>query len=546
MIYFFVALTALAISMVMISPLIHYGRRLALIDIPDERKVHLHAVPRVGGIAIALGTFLPLLLWLPMSQEYAAFLLALAMIFLFGLLDDWRDLSYGWKFLGQVVPVLIVVLYGGVRVKYLPLVGLEEIPDYISIPITVIAMIGVTNAVNLSDGLDGLAGGLSMLTLVGVAIMAYLANGDQLVMVALAIMGGIMGFLRYNTYPARIFMGDGGSQFLGFSAGVLVIILTQQVHEAMSPVVALFLLGMPILDTLAVMSQRILEGRSPFSADKNHIHHKLLALGLDHYEAVFIIYVAQATMVCCGYIFRYFPDFWLVTLYLAISVSILTFFNLAHIRGWKVERGAGLSSPTLSRVIARLRQTGLLTHIVYWGLTLLVGGVFLTSALAAGNVSDDIIVASILMLACLVLAKTFPRLRGLHLVEQVVVYATAVFTVYLVHTGEAGSSLTHALDLPVFVAMAVLLVVGMRLTRSNFFRVTPMDFLVLFLAILVPNLPDFHDQNSALATAVPKVILLFYGLEFVLNGGMPIQQRLLRYLTMAALLVVGLQGKTWL
>lgn len=545
MIYFFVALTALAISMVTISPLIHYGRRFALIDIPDERKVHVRAVPRVGGVAIALGTFLPLLLWLPMTQEYVAFLLALALVFLFGLIDDWRELTYGWKFLGQILPVLIVVLYGGVRVEYLPLAGLEAIPDYISIPITIVALIGVTNAVNLSDGLDGLAGGLSLLTLVGVAIMAYLANGDQLVMVSLALMGGLMGFLRYNTYPARIFMGDGGSQFLGFSAGVLVIILTQQVHEAMSPVVALFLLGIPILDTLAVMSQRIIEGRSPFSPDKNHIHHKLLALGLDHYEAVFIIYVAQAAMVCCGYVFRYFPDFWLVVLYLAISLSILTFFNLAHIRGWKVARGSGLRNPPLLRVIGRLRQTGLLTHIVYWGLSILVGGVFLSSSLRAGTVSDDIIVASILMLACMIVAKAFPRLMGLQQAEQIVIYATAVFSVYLVQSNGVSST-SHAIDLSVFVAMAVLLVLGMRLTRGNYFRVTPMDFLVLFLAILVPNLPDFHDQNSALATAVPKVILLFYSLEFVLSGGMPIQQSVLRYVTMATLLVVGLQGATWL
>jgi len=545
MIYFFVALTALAISMVTISPLIHYGRRFALIDIPDERKVHVRAVPRVGGVAIALGTFLPLLLWLPMTQEYVAFLLALALVFLFGLIDDWRELTYGWKFLGQILPVLIVVLYGGVRVEYLPLAGLEAIPDYISIPITIVALIGVTNAVNLSDGLDGLAGGLSLLTLVGVAIMAYLANGDQLVMVSLALMGGLMGFLRYNTYPARIFMGDGGSQFLGFSAGVLVIILTQQVHEAMSPVVALFLLGIPILDTLAVMSQRIIEGRSPFSPDKNHIHHKLLALGLDHYEAVFIIYVAQAAMVCCGYVFRYFPDFWLVVLYLAISLSILTFFNLAHIRGWKVARGSGLRNPPLLRVIGRLRQTGLLTHIVYWGLSILVGGVFLSSSLRAETVSDDIIVASILMLACMIVAKAFPRLMGLQQAEQIVIYATAVFSVYLVQSNGVSST-SHAIDLSVFVAMAVLLVLGMRLTRGNYFRVTPMDFLVLFLAILVPNLPDFHDQNSALATAVPKVILLFYSLEFVLSGGMPIQQSVLRYVTMATLLVVGLQGATWL
>ena len=215
------------------------------------------------------------------------------------------------RYVSGSAATVTVQVYGGVVIRFVPLWGLEPLPDYVAIPFTAFALIGITNAVNLADGLDGLAGGITLLSLGIIGILAYPTGDANVPLAAIAVIGSIVGFLRFNTYPARIFMGDGGSQFLGFSAGVLVVMLTQTSNSALSPALPLLILGLPIVDTGIVMAQRIREGRSPFSPDKNHIHHRLLALGLHHYEAVFVIYALQTLLVATAYFVRYESD-WLI------------------------------------------------------------------------------------------------------------------------------------------------------------------------------------------------------------------------------------------
>jgi UDP-GlcNAc:undecaprenyl-phosphate GlcNAc-1-phosphate transferase len=197
----------------------------------------------------------------------------------------------------HVTAVLIVVM-SGVVIKYVPFTGLDPLPAHIAVPLTTFVLVGITNAINLADGLDGLASGTSLLSLGIIAMLAYMTDHLTVIFIAVSVVGGILGFLRFNTYPPRIFMGDSGSQFLGFSAGVLVVMLTQQNDSALSVVLPVMILGLPIVDTLLVMGQRLYEARSLFLPDKNHIHHRLLVLGFDHYEAVFVIYLLQSILVC--------------------------------------------------------------------------------------------------------------------------------------------------------------------------------------------------------------------------------------------------------
>lgn len=321
-------IAGLFLSMVLIPALMRIAQTWGLVDAPGERKVHTLSVPRIGGIAIAAGALVPVMMWAPMDRETAALLLGSVVILAFGVWDDVHNLNYKVKFFGQTVGAAIVVLWGGITIRYVPFLGFEPLSDAVAIPLSMLALLGVTNAMNLSDGLDGLAGGASLLSLSVIAILAYMANGPELTLVTASVMGGVMGFLRYNTYPARIFMGDGGSQFLGFVVGCVTIMLTQEIHQALSPAVALMILGLPLLDTLWVMGQRLLEGRSPFAPDKNHIHHKLLALGLDHYEAVFVIYLTQTLLVCAAYVLRYQSDLLLVSVYLGFCALVVGGFHL--------------------------------------------------------------------------------------------------------------------------------------------------------------------------------------------------------------------------
>ena len=287
MIFLSTLLISILIPIALIPVLSGLALRLQLVDLPGERKVHSQPIPRIGGIAMAIGAMAPILLWCREESFVRCFLPAAGVIALFGIADDLRDLPPKWKLVGQVSAALIVVFPGELKITRLGelLPDGYLLPDGVAIPLTLLVIVGVTNAINLADGLDGLAGGICLLFFSCIGYLAYLEGDTFIGLIALALLGAIFGFLRFNTFPATVFMGDTGSQLLGFSAITLALQLTQG-NTALSPVLPLVLLGLPVLDTLTVMTARIAAGRSPFSADKNHFHHNLMSLGLHHNESV--------------------------------------------------------------------------------------------------------------------------------------------------------------------------------------------------------------------------------------------------------------------
>ena len=266
-------LVAMLFTLVSIPPLIRWAGVIGAVDIPNERKVHQKVVPRIGGVAIVLGAMISLLIWLPFENRYLAITASILVLAAFGLWDDRCDISYKYKFLGQALAGILVVGWGDIRVLDVPLLG--ELPLLVSWLFTLLCLLAVTNALNLADGLDGLAGGTTLLSFGLIGILAYNAGADYILYVAMAVVGGVLGFLRFNSHPASIFMGDTGSQFLGFILGVELILLTQIADPALSWSVPLLLLGLPLLDTITVMLKRVLTGKSPFSPDRNHMHHRL-------------------------------------------------------------------------------------------------------------------------------------------------------------------------------------------------------------------------------------------------------------------------------
>src|ERR1041384_103848 len=344
---FFSFMTSLLICMALIPPLRLLASRLHIMDQPGERKVHQHPVPMVGGIAFAIGAFASVLWWGPKNSTTWSVLLGGLIILGFGVWDDRVDLGYKMKLMGQVLAALVVVLAGGIRFESFPVFSDIELPLWIGVSFTVFFLVAVSNAVNLTDGLDGLAGGLSFLTLCGIAYLAFLSKDSTVLLLTVPFLGGVLGFLRYNTYPARIFMGDGGSQLLGFIMGVLAILLTDSTRGPFSPAMSLFLLGLPFLDTLGVAGQRLAEGRSPFVGDRKHVHHKLIAAGLSHYEAVTTIYAVQAGMVGSAYLLRWKSDTLIVPLYLLLAGGVLSLFV--------VSRHRAISDPV--PLIARARSS---------------------------------------------------------------------------------------------------------------------------------------------------------------------------------------------
>jgi len=538
MLFIFAFIIALVVTMLLIPPVMKLADKIGAIDIPDARKVHTQAIPRVGGIAMVAGSVISILLLAELDQQVIAILAGFLVIWGFGLWDDKCDLNYKIKFLGQLLAVVIVVTWGDVIVRTFPFID-GHIPDYLAIPLTIFALVGITNAINLSDGLDGLAGGTSLITISIIALLAYDAGGDMVVLISMAVAGSILGFLRHNTYPARLFMGDTGSQFLGFSLGVMVIVLSQSVNSAMSPLIPLFILGLPILDTMAVMVQRLYEKRSPFSPDKNHIHHKLLDVGFDQYEAVFIIYLLQSGLIAVAYFMLYESDSILVLIYAAISALVLGAFHYARITSWKFHTNDLTNSALLTTLIRFLRDKGWLTTIPTFILKTLVPLLLVLSAILAIDVKQDMAVLAVFLLIVL-LGSVLITTKVSGILEKAVVYVISVMAIYLLPVN--GSELVSSKIVSwFFVALVIAFSLRVYFSHDKTFQITPLDYLVIILVIIVPNLPEAHLGDSDLGEMAVKLIILFYTSEAVM-GLKKNNWNLLRLGTLMTLSILAVRG----
>ena len=300
--------TALFLSLFIVPVTIVLARKVGAVDIPKGRSSHSTPTTRLGGVGIASSLILSCLMFLPLSGFPLAFLAGLLAIIVTGLIDDIFDVGPRWKFVGQIVgSVTFIYLGGGSLVHLGDFLGVGEITlGWFAVPFTVFCMVGGMNAFNLSDGLDGLAAGMSAIAAVFLAYFSSHAGAPDLVMVCVALLGALMGFLRYNSYPAKLFMGDCGSLTLGY---VLVAVLVSGSQRAAChiPLVAWALvIALPLLDTLLVMARRVYHGHSPFLPDRTHLHHHLMALGLEHPGVVAVMY---ATMACFGVLAMALHDF---------------------------------------------------------------------------------------------------------------------------------------------------------------------------------------------------------------------------------------------
>lgn len=524
------------VTMALIPPLIRTAERWQFVDLPDERKVHKYAVPRVGGIAMAIGAIVPLLLW-PGERVLTGLLAGAAVIVAFGVWDDRKNLDYRIKFLGQFVGAVIAVSVGGLALQFFPFNDSQPIAAYISIPLSIIFLIATTNAVNLSDGLDGLAGGTSLISLAGISILGFFANNVMVVLMALAVIGSILGFLRFNTHPAKIFMGDGGSQFLGFALGVLSLLLTQSSGSIYSPVLPLLVLGLPLLDTAMVMVQRIAARQSPFAPDKNHIHHKLLTLGASHHEAVFTIYCIQAALMFSAYLFRYQSDSFILAFYAGFAAIAMGSLNLAikfRWRIWPSVRQTNYENVIACRtreLLARWAGVGILVLPVY----LVVGVVSIE------KVFVDIGVLALIIFLLLIIELTRQRHNDLSWYERGCVYVISTYVVYLVDTAPGLGTQHPAFPTLFFVALALVVVLGFRFSNQPRFNVTTLDFIVIFAAFALAWLPGSLLNATAAGELVTKIIVLFYALELLLSSAMFSPQRV-RYLMIALSGVLTLRG----
>ena len=311
---FYIFVTALFMSLIMVPAIRKWAFDSGAVDFPGERRVHNRAVARAGGVAIFIPFLFSILVYSEMNREVRGILAGSLIIFFTGLIDDLYQLSAKRKFIGQFSGCLVAILVGHLYLMDLGnLFGLGDIflGDWWGIVLSLFALVGVVNALNLIDGLDGLAAGVSAISLLAFCWLGLQENNLTVLALSAGMLGALLGFLKYNSFPAQIFMGDNGSLVVGFVLGCLAIAMTQNEGSAVSAVVPLMILSVPITDTLVVMFGRGLRGQNPFKPDRTHLHHKIMALGFEHSLTVLLICSLSLIWALLALAFRSSPDIYL-------------------------------------------------------------------------------------------------------------------------------------------------------------------------------------------------------------------------------------------
>ena len=292
---------SLLVAYVMTPPVKRFAEKVGAIDVPrDNRRVHDHPIPRMGGLAIFIGFMLSLIFFVPMSTKVTGLLVGSVIIAVMGGVDDIVSLNPWVKLAGQIVAALVAIRCGLVfDVISNPNIFAEETYieiGWLSIPLTMLWIVGCTNAVNLIDGLDGLAVGVSAISSLTMMVVSIFVADPNTTFILAAVCGACVGFMPYNLNPAKIFMGDVGSQFLGFVLACVSIMGLFKLHTVITFLVPVLAMAIPLADTVFAFCRRILHGQSPFHADKGHFHHRLLAMGLNQKQAVAVLYGVSAVM----------------------------------------------------------------------------------------------------------------------------------------------------------------------------------------------------------------------------------------------------------
>ena len=293
---------AAVLSYFFTPPVKNFAHKVGAIDVPkDARRMHKKPIPRLGGLAIYGGFLCSILIFGQLDETMLCVLLGAAIIVALGIFDDVLALGAKLKFVVQIVAAAIPVCIGDLQIGlFTNLNPLSDTPfvhlGILAVPVTIIWIVGITNAVNLIDGLDGLAVGVSSIAAITMLAVALLTGNMPIAITMAALAGACIGFMPYNLNPARIFMGDTGSLLLGYVLATVSVLGLFKFYAIVTFVVPVLALAVPLSDTLFAFCRRILHGQSPFHADRGHFHHKLMDLGLNQKQAVAILYAISATL----------------------------------------------------------------------------------------------------------------------------------------------------------------------------------------------------------------------------------------------------------
>jgi UDP-GlcNAc:undecaprenyl-phosphate/decaprenyl-phosphate GlcNAc-1-phosphate transferase len=364
------AAVAFIITFLAIPIILQVAEKKNLYDIPDERKIHTNPVASLGGVGIFAGFLLASLLSIQgyLNPEFQYFFAAAVVIFFLGLKDDLMILSASKKFIGQIIAASILIHLGGIRFDSMHgLFGIEGVSEGFGLALSYLTIIVVINSFNLIDGVDGLASSLGILSMFVFGVYFFMINQQAYALLSFAMAGSLVAFLIFNHQPARIFMGDSGSLMIGLVNSILVI---KFINVANTPLVAVpvesavavgfAILIVPLLDTLRVFSIRIYKGRSPFTPDRNHVHHLLLDRGLSHAAITFTCVSINIAFIVMAYLGKSLGPNYLLLIMLSLSFTGLGMLYYSRPRRKMViaKRSDGATElKTASKVVTLTKET---------------------------------------------------------------------------------------------------------------------------------------------------------------------------------------------
>ena len=320
---------AAVLSYFFTPPVKNFAHKVGAIDVPkDARRMHKKPIPRLGGLAIYGGFLCSILIFGQLDETMLCVLLGAAIIVALGIFDDVLALGAKLKFVVQIVAAAIPVCIGDLQIGlFTNLNPLSDTPfvhlGILAVPVTIIWIVGITNAVNLIDGLDGLAVGVSSIAAITMLAVALLTGNMPIAITMAALAGACIGFMPYNLNPAKIFMGDTGSTFLGYMLATVSIMGLFKFYAVISFAVPFLILGLPIFDTANAIIRRVAAGRSPMSPDRGHVHHKLIDMGFNQKQAVAILYAISATLGLTAVVLTSYGEVKAIVLLLAVLAAIL-------------------------------------------------------------------------------------------------------------------------------------------------------------------------------------------------------------------------------
>nr|WP_270384779.1 MULTISPECIES: MraY family glycosyltransferase [unclassified Butyricicoccus] len=320
---------AAVLSYFFTPPVKNFAHKVGAIDVPkDARRMHKKPIPRLGGLAIYGGFLCSILIFGQLDETMLCVLLGVAIIVALGIFDDVLALGAKLKFVVQIVAAAIPVCIGDLQIGlFTNLNPLSDTPfvhlGILAVPVTIIWIVGITNAVNLIDGLDGLAVGVSSIAAITMLAVALLTGNMPIAITMAALAGACIGFMPYNLNPAKIFMGDTGSTFLGYMLATVSIMGLFKFYAVISFAVPFLILGLPIFDTANAIIRRVAAGRSPMSPDRGHVHHKLIDMGFNQKQAVAILYAISATLGLTAVVLTSSGEVKAIVLLLAVLAAIL-------------------------------------------------------------------------------------------------------------------------------------------------------------------------------------------------------------------------------